>query len=98
MVGERIASQSEVIRAIVSDYSPYCGVAHLVQPRHDGPSVLPPVVVPEHDEHVRGGRVGCRDEVLGQQDQVVRDALGVLGEEVGVVGTEGVPVTRPLLA
>ena len=27
MLGERIASQSEVIRAIVSGYSPCCGVS-----------------------------------------------------------------------
>ena len=30
MLGERIASQSEVIRAIVSGYSPCCGVPHQV--------------------------------------------------------------------
>ena len=29
MPGERIASQSEVIRAIASGYSPCCGVSHL---------------------------------------------------------------------
>ena len=29
MLEERIASQYEVIRAIVSDYSPCCGVPHL---------------------------------------------------------------------
>ena len=29
MLVERIASQSEVIRAIVSGYSPWCGLAHL---------------------------------------------------------------------
>ena len=28
MLGERIASQSEVIRAIVSGYGPCCGVPH----------------------------------------------------------------------
>ena len=29
MLGERIAPQSEVIRAIMSGYSPYCGPSHL---------------------------------------------------------------------
>ena len=32
MLGERIASQSEVIRAIVSVYSPCCGVPHRLGP------------------------------------------------------------------
>ena len=36
MLGERIASQSEVIRAIVSDYSPCCGGS-----RTAGPPVSP---------------------------------------------------------
>ena len=31
MLGERIASQSEVIRAIVSGYSPCCGPSHLAR-------------------------------------------------------------------
>ena len=31
MLGERIASQSEVIRAIVSGYSPCCGGPHLLR-------------------------------------------------------------------
>ena len=30
MLGERIASQSEVIRAIVPGYNPRCGVPHLL--------------------------------------------------------------------
>ena len=29
MLGERIASQSDVIRAILSGYSPCCGAPHL---------------------------------------------------------------------
>ena len=50
MLGERIASQSEVIRAIVYEYSPCCGVPHR-RPEAEASGVL--LLAHGHGAHCR---------------------------------------------
>ena len=61
MLGELIASQYEVLRAIVSGYSPCCGTPHL-GPAELGPPLLALDPQPEHHKyrHVPAGRIQYR--------------------------------------
>ena len=55
------------------------------------------MVVAEHDDYIARCRVRRRDEVLRKQDQVVRDALRVLVQQVVVIGAVRIPVAGALL-
>ena len=91
MLGERIASQSEVITAIVLGYSPCCGVPHRTPTAHTPPSPwLRPAASPAVPVAVKVLRSAFNTGLCMPKTSVVTPSWRHAGMPGGLRGVRGV--------